>query len=113
MKRFLLASLVDKSLVVAEERGADARICAHDLGDAHDVGTGGEEPTVTDANLATGVQPFPRPILEERWMNSAIDQDAVPPGVGPFIPAEIMLANSWLTGAPSVVQRFRLHEDVA
>jgi 2-oxoglutarate ferredoxin oxidoreductase subunit alpha len=35
---------------------------------------------LSDANLATGVQPFPRPVLEERWMNMAVDQDAVPPG---------------------------------
>ena len=35
---------------------------------------------LSDANLATGVQPFPRPVLDERWMNTAIDQDPVPPG---------------------------------
>jgi len=35
---------------------------------------------LSDANLATGVQPFPRPVLEERWMTNAIDQDPVPPG---------------------------------
>ena len=35
---------------------------------------------LSDANLATGVQPFPRPVLEERWMQTSLDQDAVPPG---------------------------------
>jgi 2-oxoglutarate ferredoxin oxidoreductase subunit alpha len=35
---------------------------------------------LSDANLATGVQPFPRPVLEERWMQTTLDQDAVPPG---------------------------------
>ena len=29
---------------------------------------------LTDANLATGVQPFPRPILKEEWFADAIDQ---------------------------------------
>ena len=35
---------------------------------------------LSDANLATGVQPFPRPVPEERWMRAAFDQDAVAPG---------------------------------
>jgi len=35
---------------------------------------------LSDANLATGVQPFPRPVLEDRWMQTSLDQDAVPPG---------------------------------
>jgi 2-oxoglutarate ferredoxin oxidoreductase subunit alpha len=39
---------------------------------------------LSDANLATGVQPFPRPVLEERWMNTTYDQDAVPPGTKPY-----------------------------
>jgi 2-oxoglutarate ferredoxin oxidoreductase subunit alpha len=39
---------------------------------------------LSDANLATGVQPFPRPLLEERWMNTAFDQDPVPPGTKPY-----------------------------
>jgi 2-oxoglutarate ferredoxin oxidoreductase subunit alpha len=39
---------------------------------------------LSDANLATGVQPFPRPMLDERWMQSAVDQDAVPPGTKPY-----------------------------
>ena len=39
---------------------------------------------LSDANLATGVQPFPRPVLEERWMQAAFDQDPVPPGTKPY-----------------------------
>ena len=39
---------------------------------------------LSDANLATGVQPFPRPVLEHRWMNTAFDQDGVPPGTKPY-----------------------------
>jgi 2-oxoglutarate/2-oxoacid ferredoxin oxidoreductase subunit alpha len=39
---------------------------------------------LSDANLATGVQPFPRPVLEERWMRAALDQEDVAPGTKPF-----------------------------
>ncbi|HEX8848935.1 MAG TPA: 2-oxoacid:acceptor oxidoreductase subunit alpha [Gemmatimonadaceae bacterium] len=39
---------------------------------------------LSDANLATGVQPFPRPALEERWMRAALDLDAVAPGTLPY-----------------------------
>ena len=39
---------------------------------------------LSDANLATGVQPFPRPVPEERWMQAALDQDAVAPGTKPY-----------------------------
>jgi 2-oxoglutarate ferredoxin oxidoreductase subunit alpha len=39
---------------------------------------------LSDANLATGVQPFPRPVLEERWMRAALDQSDVPPGTKPY-----------------------------
>ena len=39
---------------------------------------------LSDANLATGVQPFPRPVLEERWMQTTVDQDAVAPGTKPY-----------------------------
>jgi 2-oxoglutarate ferredoxin oxidoreductase subunit alpha len=35
---------------------------------------------LSDANLATGVQPFPRPALDERWMRAGFDQDPVPEG---------------------------------
>jgi len=39
---------------------------------------------LSDANLATGVQPFPRPVLEERWMRAALDQTDVAPGTMPY-----------------------------
>jgi 2-oxoglutarate/2-oxoacid ferredoxin oxidoreductase subunit alpha len=39
---------------------------------------------LSDANLATGVQPFPRPVLEERWMRAALDQTDVPAGTTPY-----------------------------
>ena len=39
---------------------------------------------LSDANLATGVQPFPRPVLEERWMRAALDLDEVPAGTPPY-----------------------------
>jgi 2-oxoglutarate ferredoxin oxidoreductase subunit alpha len=35
---------------------------------------------LSDANLATGVQPFPRPQPGERWLAANIDLDPVPPG---------------------------------
>lgn len=35
---------------------------------------------LSDANLATGVQPFPRPRPEERWLQDGIDLEPVPPG---------------------------------
>lgn len=39
---------------------------------------------LSDANLATGVQPFPRPQLKEDWLSSPIDQSAWKEGVGPY-----------------------------
>jgi 2-oxoglutarate ferredoxin oxidoreductase subunit alpha len=39
---------------------------------------------LSDANLATGVQPFARPAIEERWMSSTLDLDPVPEGAKPF-----------------------------
>ena len=35
---------------------------------------------LSDANLATGVQPFPRPSLDVRWQADALDLGAVPEG---------------------------------
>jgi len=35
---------------------------------------------LSDANLATGVQPFPRPTLDERWHAAPADLDALPKG---------------------------------
>jgi 2-oxoglutarate ferredoxin oxidoreductase subunit alpha len=39
---------------------------------------------LSDANLATGVQPFPRPQPEERWLEDSIDLEPVPPGTKPY-----------------------------
>jgi 2-oxoglutarate ferredoxin oxidoreductase subunit alpha len=39
---------------------------------------------LSDANLATGVQPFPRPQLEAAWQAAAPDQGPVPPGTRPY-----------------------------
>ena len=39
---------------------------------------------LTDANLATGVQPWPRPELDRRWLADPIDQGAVPDGIRPY-----------------------------
>jgi 2-oxoglutarate/2-oxoacid ferredoxin oxidoreductase subunit alpha len=39
---------------------------------------------LTDANLATGVQPFPRPKLDPAWHATPIDQDAISEGVRPY-----------------------------
>jgi len=36
---------------------------------------------LSDANLATGVQPFPRPQPEERWLQDDIDLEPVPAGM--------------------------------
>lgn len=39
---------------------------------------------LSDANLATGVQPFPRPELEQPWQAAPIDLSPVPDGVKPY-----------------------------
>jgi 2-oxoglutarate ferredoxin oxidoreductase subunit alpha len=39
---------------------------------------------LTDANLATGVQPFPRPDPQLSWMAGPFDQSAIPEGVRPY-----------------------------
>jgi len=39
---------------------------------------------LSDANLATGVQPFPRPSLDERWQASPLELDPVPKGFKPY-----------------------------
>ena len=35
---------------------------------------------LSDANLATGVQPFPRPEVQERWLQDGLDLDPLPAG---------------------------------
>jgi 2-oxoglutarate ferredoxin oxidoreductase subunit alpha len=39
---------------------------------------------LSDANLASGVQPYPRPALDPRWMADPVDQSPVPPGTRPY-----------------------------
>jgi 2-oxoglutarate ferredoxin oxidoreductase subunit alpha len=39
---------------------------------------------LTDANLGTGQQPYPRPKLEARWQGGEPDQTPVPDGVRPY-----------------------------
>jgi 2-oxoglutarate ferredoxin oxidoreductase subunit alpha len=39
---------------------------------------------LSDANLATSQQPFPRPAFDEAWIAPPIDQSAVPPGAKPY-----------------------------
>ena len=39
---------------------------------------------LTDANLATGVQPFPRPNVTRDWMAAPLDLSAVPEGQKPY-----------------------------
>jgi 2-oxoglutarate ferredoxin oxidoreductase subunit alpha len=39
---------------------------------------------LSDANLATGVQPFARPSLDEKWQAAPIDLGAIPEGTRPY-----------------------------
>jgi 2-oxoglutarate ferredoxin oxidoreductase subunit alpha len=39
---------------------------------------------LSDSNLATSQQPFPRPQFAETWLAPPIDQSAVPPGTKPY-----------------------------
>jgi 2-oxoglutarate ferredoxin oxidoreductase subunit alpha len=39
---------------------------------------------LSDANLATGQQPFPRPQFSEDWLAPPVDQSPVPPGAKPY-----------------------------
>jgi 2-oxoglutarate ferredoxin oxidoreductase subunit alpha len=39
---------------------------------------------LTDANLATGVQPFPKPDPQVSWMAGPVDQSSIPDGLRPY-----------------------------
>ena len=39
---------------------------------------------LTDANLATGQQPFPRPKVQEEWLSAPVDQSPWNPEIAPF-----------------------------
>ena len=39
---------------------------------------------LSDANLATGVQPFPRPVIDPHWLSNPLDQSNWKEGLKPF-----------------------------
>jgi 2-oxoglutarate ferredoxin oxidoreductase subunit alpha len=56
---------------------------------------------LTDANLATGVQPFPRPQPDPRWMQAPISLTAVPEGKPPYDwDPQTGLSPRWFPGQP-------------
>jgi 2-oxoglutarate ferredoxin oxidoreductase subunit alpha len=56
---------------------------------------------LTDANLATGVQPFPRPDLDPRWQAVPVDLSSVPEGVKPYDwDPELGLSRRFIPGQP-------------
>ena len=56
---------------------------------------------LTDANLATGVQPFPRPQLEAGWQAASPDQGPVPEGMRPYEwDASTGLSRRFIPGQP-------------
>ncbi|MFQ5774069.1 MAG: 2-oxoacid:acceptor oxidoreductase subunit alpha [Kiloniellaceae bacterium] len=57
---------------------------------------------LTDANLATSQQPFPRPRFTEEWLAPPVDQSAVPEGVKPYDwNARTGLARRFIPGQPN------------
>jgi 2-oxoglutarate ferredoxin oxidoreductase subunit alpha len=56
---------------------------------------------LTDANLATGVQPFPRPVLDARWQAMPLDLSPVPEGAKPYgWDPELGLSRRFIPGQP-------------
>ena len=56
---------------------------------------------LTDANLATAQQPFPRPHFDGEWLAPPTDQDAVPEGMKPYEwDARTGLARRFIPGQP-------------
>jgi len=56
---------------------------------------------LTDANLATGVQPFPRPELDARWQAAPIDLSPTADGVKPYDwDPELGLSHRFIPGQP-------------
>jgi 2-oxoglutarate/2-oxoacid ferredoxin oxidoreductase subunit alpha len=56
---------------------------------------------LTDANLATGVQPFPRPRLDPAWHATPPDLSPVPEGVRPYEwDSQTGLSRRFIPGAP-------------
>jgi 2-oxoglutarate ferredoxin oxidoreductase subunit alpha len=59
---------------------------------------------LSDANLATSQQPFPRPQFSEAWLAPPVDQSAVPEGLKPYgWDAETGLARRLIPGQPGGV----------
>jgi 2-oxoglutarate ferredoxin oxidoreductase subunit alpha len=57
---------------------------------------------LTDANLATSQQPFPRPNFSEAWVAPPVDQSAVPAGAKPYDwDATTGLARRFVPGQPN------------
>ena len=57
---------------------------------------------LSDANLATSQQPFPRPQFSEAWMAPPLDQSAVEPGAKPYDWDETTgLARRFIPGQPN------------
>jgi 2-oxoglutarate ferredoxin oxidoreductase subunit alpha len=57
---------------------------------------------LTDANLATSQQPFPRPQFDPAWMAPPADQSAVPEGLKPYDwDAATGLARRFIPGQPN------------
>lgn len=56
---------------------------------------------LTDANLATGVQPFPRPQLDARWQAAPVDFSPVPDGLRPYEwDQQLGLSRRFIPGQP-------------
>ena len=56
---------------------------------------------LSDANLATGVQPFRRPELDQQWLGDALDLSAVPAGLQPYDwDPETGLSKRFIPGMP-------------
>jgi 2-oxoglutarate ferredoxin oxidoreductase subunit alpha len=56
---------------------------------------------LSDANLATGVQPFPRPDFDPRWQAAPIDLTPVPEGVKPYDwDPDLGLSRRFIPGQP-------------
>ena len=56
---------------------------------------------LSDANLATGVQPFPRPALDARWQAAPVDFGPVPAGTKPYSwNDKTGLSRRWIPGQP-------------
>ncbi|MBI4205772.1 MAG: 2-oxoacid:acceptor oxidoreductase subunit alpha [Betaproteobacteria bacterium] len=57
---------------------------------------------LSDANLATSQQPFPRPIFSETWIAPPVDQSAIPDGAKPYDwDAATGLARRFVPGQPN------------